>query len=463
MSHVSDIEDALSIVESAVSERASRSSYRTWTIPKMIAELDKRGIRLSATARKAELYHLLFPEPSTGSTEQIPMSTIQLSLTQLHATINNLSSSICDMNTRLQAVESRDASPAAPSSPAPGPSTSQPSSSGHASSRQNRDSTPGLRLSDPGLDRHLVMAHTLIRKSLSENSTRNYQSGWKAFEVFRHLHPRGNVSETAFIMAFLAYCHKDLHLSFSTIRSYLSGVQHHLMIRQPDSNPIFSSHAIKATLRGIQKCSHKSGPARQPVSGDLFRKLSSSLDGSPFGPFRSCILKAALYLSFYGFLRPGEFTGTSPHNSGPALNQLTRSRERFTFTLPVSKTSQIGPPVHIGYFPTSNSWCPVAVLNGLLTTLGNRAPASPLLPFPSRPLTSSQFVKHIRSLASGFGFNPQAITGHSFRIGAASAASKHGVPAHIIRKMGRWKSSCFSRYIPHPKAEIAAAFSDLVL
>ncbi|XP_044149458.1 uncharacterized protein LOC122938168 [Bufo gargarizans] len=133
MSHVSDIGDALSIVESAVSERASRSSYRTWTIPKMIAELDKRGIRHSATARKAELYHLLFPEPSTGSTEQIPMSTIQLSLTQLHATINNLSSSICDMNTRLQAVESRDASPAAPSSPAPGPSTSQPSSSGRLS------------------------------------------------------------------------------------------------------------------------------------------------------------------------------------------------------------------------------------------------------------------------------------------------------------------------------------------
>ncbi|XP_044147936.1 uncharacterized protein LOC122936008 [Bufo gargarizans] len=263
-------------------------------------------------------------------------------------------------------------------------------------------------------------------------------------------------------MAFLAYCHTDLHLSFSTIKLYLAGVQHYLTLDFPSSQSLFSSQAIKSTLRGIQKSSSKPESRRKPVTGAMFRAFSTSLDNDPFGPYKSIVIKAAMYLCFYGFLRPGEFT-SSPGHAGPTSDQLVWQQTHCTLSLPSTKTSQVGPPVKIIYFPTFNDWCPVAVFSKLLAISTVSAPGSPLFPFNSKGLSTSQFIHHIRTLASGLGFDAKAISGHSFRIGAASAASSHGVPAHVIQKMGRWQSSCFTHYIPNPRAEIAKAFTNLAL
>ncbi|XP_044146853.1 vomeronasal type-2 receptor 26-like [Bufo gargarizans] len=144
-----------------------------------------------------------------------------------------------------------------------------------------------------------------------------------------------------------------------------------------------------------------------------------------------------MYLSFYGFLRPGEFSVSSQKSTFLKRKQLSWNQDHLVLSLPSTKTSQTGPPSRIRFFKSGNAWCPVVVLQGLINSTPSPNPEAPLLPCQGKPLSTPQFVSYIRSLVAGLGVDPKTISGHSFRIGAASAASKHGTPPHVLRHMAK--------------------------
>lgn len=51
--------------------------------------------------------------------------------------------------------------------------------------------------------------------------------------------------------------------------------------------------------------------------------------------------------------------------------------------------------------------------------------------------------KYLRDL----GLQDKYFSTHSFRIGAATEAFQKGLGPNFIKKLGRWESSCFKRYI----------------
>ena len=62
----------------------------------------------------------------------------------------------------------------------------------------------------------------------------------------------------------------------------------------------------------------------------------------------------------------------------------------------------------------------------------------------------------LRKAISALGLPQEQLAGHSFRIGAATAAALAGVEDSTIQLLGRWSSASFRRYIRTPPGQLAA-------
>jgi len=118
--------------------------------------------------------------------------------------------------------------------------------------------------------------------------------------------------------------------------------------------------------------------------------------------------------------------------------------------LKISKTDQLGKGVNVYVGPLTAAMHYMAMQSptaGSFFVFKNGA-----------PLTKSVFTAKIREVLQVLGFPEENSAGHSFRIGAATAAASAGIEDSIIRTMGRWSSSAFLAYI-HTSREQLATFS----
>ena len=124
-------------------------------------------------------------------------------------------------------------------------------------------------------------------------------------------------------------------------------------------------------------------------------------------------------------------------------------------TLRHSKTDIFGAGVvtHLGR--THNTLCPVSAL---LAYLAIRPPTlGPLFLLESgAPLSRIMLVTSICQALTSTGLDVSRFNGHSFRIGAAMAASQAGLSDSAIKALGCWKSGTFNRYLKSPVHSIAA-------
>ena len=75
-----------------------------------------------------------------------------------------------------------------------------------------------------------------------------------------------------------------------------------------------------------------------------------------------------------------------------------------------------------------------------------------------RYLTKEIFTVRVKSMLSLLGYDEASYAGHSFRIGAATAAAEQGIEDSVIKMLGRWESSAFQLYV-RPSHQSLAAFS----
>ena len=78
-------------------------------------------------------------------------------------------------------------------------------------------------------------------------------------------------------------------------------------------------------------------------------------------------------------------------------------------------------------------------------------------------MTKSVFVAKVRQALEALGLNPEEYAGHSFRIGAATAAARAGLKDSVIQALGRWNSAAFLHYIRTPRERLAAFTRELAL
>ena len=130
-------------------------------------------------------------------------------------------------------------------------------------------------------------------------------------------------------------------------------------------------------------------------------------------------------------------------------------------TLRGSKTDPFGVGCTLIIGRTNSSICPVTAL---LAYLAIRPPSpGPLfIHDDGSPLTRSGLVSAVCAALSGAGVDLTRYTGHSFRIGAATAAAQAGLPDSMIQTLGRWRSSAFQRYIRMPASTLLSISHTLV-
>lgn len=174
------------------------------------------------------------------------------------------------------------------------------------------------------------------------------------------------------------------------------------------------------------------------------------------------MLWAATTVCFFGFFRGGEITTTGVNSFSPttdlAWGDVTIDNSSSPQTLQIylkrSKTDQVGKGANIYIGKTGDELCPVSAT---LAYMESRGPnPGPFFKFKDNtPLTKAKFSSLIRAALQEIGLPYMNFAGHSFRIGAATAAAKVGLEDSTIRKLGRWNSAAFMTYIRTPHDHLA--------
>ena len=255
------------------------------------------------------------------------------------------------------------------------------------------------------------------------------------------------------------------NLSPQTIKTYLAGVRHmQITLGLPEPRAFSSLPRLKLVQAGIQRThAQRTRPpnVRMPITPAILRQMHAQ-----WSPNASdadvAMLWAASTVCFFGFFRAGEITVPSQGSFNPARHlswgdvavDSKVSPKVIRVTLKFSKTDQLGKGTEVYLGRTGCSLCPVAATLAYMSARGDQP--GQFFRFKNREaLTKAKFVHHVRSVLQRAGLPQDEFAGHSFRIGAATAAAKAGLEDSTIRTLGRWNSAAFLVYIRTPRESLA--------
>ena len=166
------------------------------------------------------------------------------------------------------------------------------------------------------------------------------------------------------------------------------------------------------------------------------------------------MLWAAACLCFSVFLRSGEATCPSETMFDPeshlaftdiAVDNRAKPSS-LKVTIKASKTDPFRQGVSLNIGAAGGPLCPVEAVLSYMVARGSSE--GPLFIWEDgRYLTRERFVASMRTALSRAGYTAKDYAGHSFRIGAATTAAERGIQDSLIKTLGRWESSAYTRYI----------------
>lgn len=214
--------------------------------------------------------------------------------------------------------------------------------------------------------------------------------------------------------------------------------------------------AISLTKRGLKRLLGTASRQKHPITPAILLRLRQQLTLDL--PSHAAIW-ALFCTAFFSFLRKSNLTVASCGLFDPSCH-LSRRDIKFTTSGAVlrirwTKTLQHKQGLLLLPIPSipGSSLCPVTALLHFLTIVPAPSTA-PLFCLPAasgvRPLTFSIFSASLKHLISAIGLDPRHFSPHSFRRGGATFAYQSGVPEHLIKLHGDWRSDAFRAYLTLP-------------
>ena len=177
---------------------------------------------------------------------------------------------------------------------------------------------------------------------------------------------------------------------------------------------------------------------------ELFRSNLPSRDKSAYW--------AAFTSAFYGFLRASEYTtpSSSQYSSTTHLTvrDVTITTSSLQLHMKISKTDKYGKSAKLIVGLTHSLTCPVRAMQKYLA-IRRRERGGPLFTLQSGKFITRRDVSSItQQLLRSANLDWEFYSSHCYRIGAATAAAAAaGLPDHLIKTLGHWRSSAYQGYI----------------
>lgn len=303
-------------------------------------------------------------------------------------------------------------------------------------------------------------------RGLAPNTLRSYKTGQQHFLRFvaaQRLNaaqalPASGPTLLAFATTLFRMPGK---LSHSTIKHYLVHVKHlHRVLGL--SMDGFDDPRLELAVRRIKilRKGAKRAP-RVPVTVELLAAFEEHMS---FKDPLHVSIWAALCVGVYGLFRSGELTvkerAAAADREECAEDDgydgtLRRSDvtwaddgKSVTIRLVASKTDPFRTGTDVVLLKNDSSTCPYRALRRAWEKAKDQSPWAPLFQHADgSALTYTILNSAIKKLAVACGLSQKSISGHSLRIGGATSLIRAGVPAHVVKELGRWKSVTYQQYI----------------
>ena len=244
----------------------------------------------------------------------------------------------------------------------------------------------------------------------------------------------------------------ETHKSVDSMKNYIAGVKNFylLMGREP---PDTSDYLYKLTVTGLTRIKGHVTKQAAPVTPQLL------LDLFPYVQFtdpRELVAWVATVVNFYTLSHKSNYLPDSGKKFDPHQH-LTRGnlskvggmyfvRTRYAKNIQF-KQQELTIPLMVN---PDKRVCPVYWLDYMCWEI----PVGPSDPAYTVPrgngkfaLSYSQYTAVFRKWLAQAGYPAKKYSTHSLRRGGATWAARTGLPPHIIKMMGAWRSQAYLRYI----------------
>ncbi|KAI8515695.1 hypothetical protein Bbelb_065080 [Branchiostoma belcheri] len=192
---------------------------------------------------------------------------------------------------------------------------------------------------------------------------------------------------------------------------------------------------------------------RLPITLPILHRLIHSLTHIVPKEYDNCLFKTMFLFMYYAFARVGEVAITREAQHTLTISDVHAELDAhgnptsFVVTFKTYKHSKASNPSTISILAQPDSrYCPVGNIRQYLQLRGG-GPGYLFLAQNASPVTSDYFAKVLHACVIQTNLDPHRYTPHSFRIGAATQAALQGVPDTTIRRLGRWSSDAFRKYL----------------
>ena len=291
-----------------------------------------------------------------------------------------------------------------------------------------------------------------VLKGIGDSSAKNLRTHVNAYVSFCTNHCLYMFDTTVLHMqryaTFLARSMK----SIESVKNYVGGVRKLYLImgyNPPDITDYMYKLTIKGATRGLDHVVKRASPITPEILVDMFEKVNLQ-------DIKQVVIWVAILLGFYSFFRKSNLVPESSVRFDP-WKQLCRKniyRWAHMYVLRVfwAKNIQFRErELIIPLVPNPDKRiCPVFWVSYMLVKVPGVGD-DPALSIPrggkNCALSYRQLTTWFKSWVAACGLNAKHFSSHSLRRGGASWAAHCGLPAHVIRLMGDWKTQTFVQYI----------------